>query len=267
MQEELTKINEEAWNQMAYDAWNNRFGTPYEAALKLMNDPSARIGNILSFFGELKGKKIANLLGSNGNKAVALSLLGADVTVVDFASENARYCEELAGECKVNVRYLISDVLHLPHEELNASYDIVFTELGILHYFTDLKPFFQVVSALLKDGGKLILQDFHPISTKLITSKGKKHKVNGDYFSKELEVTDVAYLKYVPGIENLSEDEKSGFQKVRLRKWTLGEVVTSIATCGLFVEVLREEEGIKPDDKGIPKTFSIVAVKMKPVNK
>jgi SAM-dependent methyltransferase len=259
MQEEYSRKNEEAWNQMAYDAWICRFGTPFEAAQKLKIDPAARLGSLYKHLQDVKGKKIANLLGSNGNKAVALALLGGEVTVVDFSLENARYAEELAKESDVKIRYVISDVLKLPEEELSGDYDIVFTELGILHYFLDLRPFFQVVAALLRKGGSLVIQDFHPISTKLITSKGKKHKVTGDYFDESIEVADVAYLKYVPGIDKLSNTEREAFPKVHLRKWTLGEVVTAIAQEGLFINLLEEEESVKPDDKGIPKLFTVVA--------
>lgn len=34
------------------------------------------------------------------------------------------------------------------------------------------------VAPLLRPGGRLVLREFHPVSTKLITSRGKKHKVS-----------------------------------------------------------------------------------------
>jgi SAM-dependent methyltransferase len=58
-----------------------------------------------------------------------------------------------------------------------GTYDIVLLELGVLHYFLDLTPLLSVVHQLLRPGGLLLLREFHPVSTKLITSKGKKHKV------------------------------------------------------------------------------------------
>jgi 2-polyprenyl-3-methyl-5-hydroxy-6-metoxy-1,4-benzoquinol methylase len=262
MQNEHSKVNEAAWNQNAYDAWVNRFGTPAFAAEKIKNDPLSRLHPLNEFLGDVKGKKIINLLGSNGNKAVALALLGADVTVVDIASENARYANDLAKAAGVDIRYVISDVLEMPEKELSIDYDIVFTELGILHYFLDLNPYFDIIAKLLRKGGKLVLQDFHPISTKLITSNGKKHKVTGDYFDTSIEETDVAYFKFIPGTEFLTQEEKSIYKKAKHRKWTLGEVVTAIAHSGLFIKVLQEEENNKPDDKGIPKTFTIIAEKI-----
>lgn len=262
MQEEHTKINELAWNQMAYDAWVYRFGSPFEASKKVLTDPPSRLGLLSKYFIDVKNKKIANLLGSHGTKAVSLSLMGADVTVVDFSYENSRYALDLARACNTNIRYIVSDVLNIPQKEFTGDYDIVFCELGILHYFTDLNPFFNVASLLLKKGGIFMVEDFHPISTKLITSKGKKHKVTGDYFNTIIEETDVAYMKFVPGLNSLTEQEKSGFQKAHLRKWTLGEIITAIANNNLNIKIFEESEGPKPEDKGIPKLFTIVAEKI-----
>jgi SAM-dependent methyltransferase len=66
---------------------------------------------------------------------------------------------------------------------LAGQYDVVLLELGVLHYFVDLLPLMSKVQQLLRPGGRLLLREFHPVSTKLISSKGKKHKVAGDYFS------------------------------------------------------------------------------------
>ena len=262
MQQDHTKINEIAWNQLAYEAWNNRFGTPFEAAAKIKNDPAKKLGAIYKYFGNVKNKKIVNLLGSHGSKAVALALLGADVTVVDFSWDNQRYACELAKEAHTNIKYIVSDVLHIPASEKICDFDVAFCELGILHYFTDLKAFFQIVSSMLKKNGIFVIQDFHPVSTKLITSKGKRHKVTGDYFSSSIEETEVAYLKFIPGIDSLTEDEKSGFQKALIRRWTIGEIITSLADSGFLIKELEESEGPKPEDKGIPKIFTICSSKI-----
>ncbi len=47
-----------------------------------------------------------------------------------------------------------------------------------------------------------------------------------------------------------------------LRKWTLGEVVTAVASSGLRVLLLQEEPNVKADDRGLPKTFTLVAEKL-----
>ncbi|WP_220377145.1 class I SAM-dependent methyltransferase [Cohnella phaseoli] len=260
---EFFQQNKDSWNAGAYQAWVNRFGNPTEAAIKIKEDPAGRIGNALEYMNDVTGKKIANLLGSNGNKAVALALLGADVTVVDFSSENKKYALELAKASEVQIQYVLSDVLKLPADIISNGFEIVFMEHGILHYFLDLKPLFHVVQALLLPGSRLILQDFHPVTTKLISSRGttaniRKHKVTGDYFDFSLVEKQVSFSKFLP------EDNNESIQKVRLRNWTLGEIITSVASQGLYIRVFEELPNLSSGvfDKGIPKTFTLVADKI-----
>lgn len=59
-------LNEKAWNDLAYEAWCAKYGNPCEVALKIMKIPEKTIGVLLEEFGELKGKKVANLMGSHG---------------------------------------------------------------------------------------------------------------------------------------------------------------------------------------------------------
>lgn len=251
--------NEEAWNKETYNAWVKRFGLPKEASEKIKSMPEKKLNILLDKFGDVKGKKIFNLMGSNGNKAVALALLGADVTIVDFSEGNRRYALDLAKACGVEINFILSDVLKMPKEVVSCDYDIVFAEMGILHYFSDLDPFMSVIYDLLKDGGKAVLRDFHPVSTKLITSRGstakvRKHKVTGNYFDTSLEEKEVAYSKYL---------DYGEIEKVFLRKWNLGEIVTAVAKANLKIESLTEEPNLSSDvfDIGIPKTFTIVAKK------
>jgi hypothetical protein len=125
-----------------------------------------------------------------------------------------------------------------------------------------LKPLFDCAAGLLSPGGRLVVQDFHPVSTKLITSTGstakiRKHKVTGDYFNTALEASEVSYQKY------LDTDQRNDQQAVYLRKWTLGEIVTAVAASGLMVKTLEEMPNLSSEvyDKGIPKTFIISAEK------
>jgi hypothetical protein len=44
-----------------------------------------------------------------------------------------------------------------------------------------------------------VLRDFHPVTTKLVSSRGRKHKVVGSYFDQGLATTQVAFSKYSSG--------------------------------------------------------------------
>ncbi|WP_405113470.1 class I SAM-dependent methyltransferase [Paenibacillus sp. FSL K6-1217] len=258
--------SEELWNEDTYAAWTSRFGTPAEAAEKLRRDPAGKLYPLNTYLGEVKGRTIMNLMGSNGMKAVALGLLGAEVTVADFSEANARYAGELAQAAGVQLDYIVSDVLELPEALLNGSYDVVFAEMGIVHYFTDLAPFMATAYQLLAPGGTFVLRDFHPVTTKLISSKGstakvRKHKVSGDYFDTSLEEKQVSYSKYMPSSGAAAAADKP--KVVYWRRWTLGELVTAAAASGLVIKELAEEPNLSSEvyDKGIPKTFTLVAVK------
>ncbi|KAG2439936.1 hypothetical protein HXX76_004055 [Chlamydomonas incerta] len=174
----------------------------------------------------------------------------------------------------------------------DRQYDVVLMELGVLHYFLDLRALMRdTVAPLLRPGGRLLLREFHPVSTKLLTSRGRKHKVTGDYFaSQPLAPVDVAYSKYeeaaaagaaaagaTAGAVGAEEgDGGSGGRegagvgaggggsraRVLLRRWGLGEVVSAVCAGSggrLALVALDEEAGARLDDCGLPKLFTLVA--------
>mmetsp|Transcript_8987 Transcript_8987/g.12208 ORF Transcript_8987/g.12208 Transcript_8987/m.12208 type:complete len:134 (-) Transcript_8987:34-435(-) len=128
-------------------------------------------------------------------------------------------------------------------------------EMGILHYFADLHPLLGkngIVPRLLKPGGKLILRDFHPVSTKLLVSQGRKRTFQGNYFSPALHSSSLSCHKF-------SLDQGNPVPEILHRRWTLGEVLTTIAEGGLCLKVLQEEPGVRGVDTRIPKVFTLVA--------
>ncbi|WP_254052729.1 hypothetical protein [Bacillus sp. V59.32b] len=80
----FTSQNEQAWNQNNYQALINRYGSAEEIAAKIKENPKWRLHPFYKYVGEVSGKKVAHLMGSNGVKAAALALLGAEVKVIDF---------------------------------------------------------------------------------------------------------------------------------------------------------------------------------------
>ncbi|MGZ9814857.1 class I SAM-dependent methyltransferase [Peribacillus simplex] len=252
-QQGFTAENEQAWNQNNYLALVNRYGNPVELASKVKQNPKWRLHPFYKYMGDISGKKITHLMGSNGVKAVALAILGAEVKVVDFSQENAMFANELASSANVSIEYIVSDVLSLSSEHESGNQDLVLMELGVLHYLIDLQPLFEKIKKLLKPGGRFILHEFHPISTKLITSSGKKHKITGNYFAPAIENNEVAFSKHMP------DEEKGSLSRVVQRKWTIGELITSIGQSGLVIKVLEEEPNHKIHDIGLPKTYTLVA--------
>ena len=87
--------------------------------------------------------------------------------MLDFAEENRRYALELAAAAGVAIDYRLGDVIEAGALGLDGTFDWLVMELGVLHYHQDLARFFAVMAGLLKPGGRLLLDEFHPVQRKL----------------------------------------------------------------------------------------------------
>lgn len=253
-------INKKAWSQKTFEAWKNFLGEPADVAEDMINSPEYYLRRFLDDLGEVAGKKVVNLLGSNGKKAIPLAILGADVTVVDISKENRDYAMAVAKEARVELEYIVSDVLSLKVEEQKEKYDIAFLEGGILHYFDNLDQLAEILYNILSYGGKLVLNDFHPIrkifsERDLFSNEFNPTETTGNYFETDLIYCDVPYKKFV-------SNRKKTFDKCCLRLWTLGEIVTSLGKAGFVIERLKEMPRFD-QYKNIPGEFTIVAYKYK----
>lgn len=239
--------NERAWEAASYEAWLKAYGTPTEAATKLKADPASKLRRLLPHLGEVAGKRVVNPLGSHGRVAVALTLLGAEVTVLDLSEPNRRYALELAQAAGVNINYVMTDLLELDLKPYREQFDVAVLELGVVYYFPALEPFVGVLHALLEPGGRLVLNDFHPVRRKLFDSRGER-LTSGDYFANGLKDEPVAYTQF------LSETD---LPSCRIKQHTLGDVVTAFAETGFRVEGLHEYPDW--DEPTLPGTFTLVA--------
>ncbi|MDW0117100.1 class I SAM-dependent methyltransferase [Sporosarcina thermotolerans] len=236
-QRQMSEKNRIGWNQNAYQAWESRHGPPSHYAEKLKANPIKKVSYYLDEVGDVNGKRVLNLLGSNGNKAVCFALLGADVTVVDISEDNKRYAVELAEAAGVSINYIVKDVLDIKTGELSA-FDIIILEMGVLHYFIDLAPLFQMVSNHLKEGGLFIVRDYHPFVSKVLRYVDGELKLDGDYFSEECNGVDVAYSTLLP------EDKRENLTKNVIRRWTISEVINALINAGLTIRKMKEDKGI-----------------------
>jgi len=253
VQEKLASANKFAWETKAYQAWVQEYGRPDELAVELQHNHKHHLRYWLKYMGDLAGKRVINLLGSHGRKAISLALLGADVTVVDISEENRLYAMQTAAAAGVELNYICSDVLHIPDEETLGEFDIVLMEFGVLHYFTDLSSIFSVVRRRLGANGRFILTDFHPFARAWMNTNNLKHST-GNYFDDSLKEGEVAFAKLLP------EEERSGLGKTLVRSWTVGEILTAIGDMGLFIRSF--EEIPSPTDPRFPEFYTLIADKM-----
>jgi SAM-dependent methyltransferase len=251
-QESHTEANRKAWSSPAYyDAWRKFYGTPEEIAREMRQNPWQQLRRYRRHFGDVSGKRVANLLGSIGRKAVPLALLGAEVTVVDISAVNARFAQELAEAAGVRIEYVVCDVLALDRSRFGNRFEYVFMEGGVLHYFVDLAPLAALSLRLLRPGGRLILGEAHPIRKCVKTDNGIA-RLDGDYFDAAVHEHPLPLAGYLP------ETERKTCAATRCRYWTMGEIVTGFAEAGFVIRALEETPG---DITTIPGMFHLIADK------
>jgi len=244
--------NKKAWEYRAYEFWCNNKGTPEEFSKKIIANPKARLRYHEKYFENIEDLKIANPLGSNARIAIPLSLLGADVTVFDISQENKKYALELAHASGVNIEYVLGNFCKIDINKYKESFDISYSEGGILHYFEDINLFMSILYSIIKKGGKLILSDFHPIR-KIELLNNSKIGTMGDYFDSKLHKGDVAYKSLFP------EEEHVEFPDCLLRYYTLSEIINSAINAGFTI--LEFNEHPNWNDKKMPGEFTLYCVK------
>ncbi len=240
-----------AWEFRAYEFWNKRDGSPKDKANKILENPKACLKKHKQYFDHIEGKKIANLCGSNGRKAVPLALLGAEVTIFDISEENKKYALELAKHASTSIDYIVDDIYDINLKKYGDYFDILYLEGGILHYFNDIDKFMSILYSLLKDGGAMVLSDFHPLRRCIV--EGSESQTQTSYFDKELRNGDLAYKHY------FDEQEQQEFPDVSLRLYTLSEIINSVITSGFKLQKFDEHRGW--ENENIPWDFTILAIK------
>jgi SAM-dependent methyltransferase len=251
-QKSMSDANRNAWTHRTGEALVKVYGTPADFAEKILTDPKGHLWRTIDFLGDVKGKRIINLLGSSGRKAVPLALLGAEVTIVDISEQNMQYAVALAECAGVKIDYIIADVASFDITELKESFDIVLMELGIMHYFIDLKPLASLIYELLKPGGRYVLNEGHPIKKCIKMDSVDEPYLEGDYFDTSIVESTFAYSFALEGYE------ESNPPKVKMRRWTLGEIITVIAEANLTIKNLSESPGSLPH---LPGHFTLLAIK------
>ncbi|MDR4314789.1 methyltransferase type 11 [Niallia circulans] len=239
---EQSATNKAAWEYRAYEFWIKRDGHPKEKAKEIRKNPRAFLENV-------ENKKIANLCGSNGRKAVPLALLGAEVTVFDLSKENERYAKELAYYANTSINYMVGDVYDINLQSYGETFDILYLEGGVLHYFYDLDKLLSLLFSLLKKGGTMILSDYHPLLKCLNEDFSAKHA----YFDTEIHTGDIAYKHFFP------EEEQVGFPDVSLRFYTLSEILNAVITARFTIDRFEEHRGWKKEN--IPWEFTLITRK------
>ena len=248
---EYGQQHKEAWEYDAYAFWVRQAGTPEERAREDVRDPKKMLRRYAGYFDRFEGIRIANICGSCGKKAIPLALLGADVTVFDISEDNRRYALETARAADVRIGFEVCDVMEIDLAKYGMSFDVVFMEGGVLHYFHDLDAFMRIMYALLKPGGKMICSDFHPFTKILDTLKLEQPTMG--YFSTDIVEGEMAHARFYDG------ETRRRFPKCYYRRYTVSEIINAIIRSGFVLK--RFDEHPSWENDRLPGEFTAVAVR------
>lgn len=251
---EYSMQNKKAWEYNAYDFWRREAGAPADRAKKIVADPVGALRRYAAYFDTYGGIRVANICGSCGKKAVPLAVLGAEVTVFDISADNRRYALELAAAAGVRLDYQVCDVLEIDLRRYGGSFDVVFMEGGVLHYFHDLDLFMDIMYGLLKPGGRMICSDFHPF-TKVVDALALQQPTM-DYFSTAVFEGEMAHARFYDG------ETRRQFPKCSYRKYTVSEILNAAIAAGFALR--RFDEHPSWANPSLPGEFTLIGEKEGP---
>jgi len=116
----------------------------------------------LAILGNVNGLKILHLQCHFGQDTISLSKMGAHVTGLDFSEKAITSAQQLATKMGTDTRFVHADVYNAP-EVFNEKFDLIFTSYGTIGWLPDINAWGQVISLLLKPGGRFVFAEFHPV--------------------------------------------------------------------------------------------------------
>lgn len=200
----------------------------------------------LELLGELAGKKLVHLMCNTGQDTLSFARLGAEAVGVDISEQAVARARALAEESGIAARFEQADVYDWLERAAarGERYDRVFCSYGAICWLPDLALWARGVSAVLREGGRFALVEFHPASNMFdpewrlahsYPSGGQILEIDGvgDYVG-------AAGDGLAPGGFSAGMQGFQNSEKAHLFRWGVGEVVTALAGAGLRMEALRE---------------------------
>ena len=222
--EDYRAVNRNSWNQRTAvhidsEFYDNKSFIAGRNSLK--NIEPKLLGNV-------EGKRILHLQCHFGQDSISLARLGAEVTGVDLSDKAIIEARALAKTVGVDCRFICSDLFELP-DQLNETFDVVFTTYGTIAWLPDLDKWASIVSRFLKPGGQFVFVEFHPVVW---------------MFDDDLKEVAYSYFQADPIVEieagTYANKEANINQKCITWNHGIGEVVTALLKQNIQIKSLEE---------------------------
>jgi ubiquinone/menaquinone biosynthesis C-methylase UbiE len=138
----------------------------------------------LCLLGDVTGLRAIDLGCGAGQNAIALAKSGADVTAVDFSSNQLAEAESLARDEGVHIEFVNGDVTDLSFV-VDNTFDLAISACTMA-FVGDIKAAFLETYRILKTGGIFALSVMHPVQYILDGDKGHMYFNSSFPFSPRL---------------------------------------------------------------------------------
>jgi SAM-dependent methyltransferase len=239
--EEARVLNRAMWDERARLHGTSSRDRTYDVAAFLagadtLGEPE------LGLAGDVSGLDLLHLQCHFGMDTLSWARRGARVTGVDFSPVAVERARALAAETGLAAEFVEADTQALP-STLDGRFDLVVATYGVLVWIGDLDAWFAGAHrALRRDGGRLVLADFHPAYVMAGTvepldldwpyggGQPMRDSSSGSYADRELATTANESVSY---------------------PYNLGEIVTAAARAGFRIEWLGEHLDADRDGRGL----------------
>jgi SAM-dependent methyltransferase len=193
----------------------------------------------LPLLGDISGARGVHLQCHIGTDTVSLARLGASMTGVDFSAPALQLARQLAGQTGADARFVRADTYDAAEVLGGGQFDLVYTGVGALNWLPKIRPWAQVVAALLRPGGRLFVREGHPVLWAL-------DELRDD----NLVVLEHAYVErdeplvWTEGGTYVQTD--AVFEHNTTYEWNhgLGEIITALFDAGLRLTGLAEHDSV-----------------------
>lgn len=213
---------------------------------------------------DFKGKTVGQFCCNNGRELLSLMQLGPARGVgFDIAENIIEQALETAERAAIkNCEFVACDILQIS-PAYEGLFDFIFFTIGAITWFRDINALFRKVERCLKPGGKLLINDFHPLMNALpMPGEPDFDPAHPDRFA-------YSYFRQEPWIENegmsyMSESYDS--KTFTSFSHTMGALITAISKAPLRIVKLTEygyDVGLSDvyDNSGLPLSYLLIAEK------
>jgi len=227
-------------------SWDERVpahaASPDYSVARFSEDPSFLSDVVrfdLSRLGDISGLDGVHLQCHIGTDTVSLARLGARMTGLDFSRPALEQGRRLAASVGLEVEFVESDLYGAPDALGSERFDLVYTGIGALCWLPDIRGWAQVVSRLLRSGGRLFMREGHPVLWSLADARPDGLLVlDFPYFEQE------EPLVWEEGGTYVETDQV--FTHNVSHEWNhgLGEIVSALLAEGFELTMLEEHDSI-----------------------